>query len=292
MINTIGEDTRRRAQLCMLEILKEFKRACCVLGLHYFLDSGTLLGAVRHQGFIPWDDDIDVGMLRKEYDYFLEKAPEVLSDKYFLQTWYSDENYGLAFAKLRMKNTVYLEEGAKDTNAENGFYIDIFPYDEFPLSVKDRKCQGRRYDLLRRALLVKAGYTPWIMSSGPFRRGFKKVLYWPIIIFSAMHSRAKLISMYEEMCTMYNGENTGLLFEQAGASNYGKWVIPASCFSAFEELLFENEYFSVPKDYDVYLKAAYGDYMELPPENDRINRHRIIEIRFPTSEGMKNNDLI
>ena len=277
--------TLRKAQMCMLNILKEFRRVCELLNLSYFLDSGTLLGAVRHKGFIPWDDDLDVGMLRKDYDLFLEKAPSLLSKQYFLQTWYSDDSYSLAFAKIRIKDTVYLEEGAQNATTENGFFIDIFPYDVFPDSRAKRRWQGKRYDLYRRALMVKSGYKPWIMNSRGLRLIAKQIGYIPIFCYSAFYSRKRLINKYNKMCTKFNNEESCHLFEQAGASNYGKWVIPRSCFDSFVLLPFEDDFFLAPCDYDKYLKAAYGNYMDLPPEENRINRHRIIEIRFPEGEG-------
>ncbi len=272
--------TLRKVQLCQLEIAKEFRRVCTALGLRYFLDSGTLLGAVRHKGFIPWDDDLDVGMLRNDYERFLREAPAVLSAAFSLQTWKSDEHYGLAFAKLRMKHTVYIENAAQFSDAENGIYIDIFPYDSYPAAAAERRWQGMRYIVYRRAMLVKSGYTPWVMSTG-IKRLMKRIAYVPFEFFSVFFSRQQLINSYERACTRFNSVRTGYVYEQAGASKYGKWVIPDRCFIEFCELPFEGELFMCPKDYDTYLTAAYGDYMTLPPEDKRVNRHQIIRVEFP-----------
>ena len=129
--------------------------------------------------------------------------------------------------------------------------------------------------------MVKSGYTPWIMNSEGIGLLSKRVGYIPIRLYAAIHSRKCLIEKYEKMCTRFNDYKTGFLFEQAGASNYGKWVIPEECFSEFVLLPFEGEMFLCPKEYDKYLKSAYGDYMTLPPKDKRVNRHRIIKIVFP-----------
>ena len=276
----MDNETLRKVQLTLLDIAKELKRVCEVLGINYFLDSGTLLGAVRHQGFIPWDDDLDVGMLRKDYNLFLEKAPNILDNKYFLQSWYSDKDYGLAFAKIRMKDTKYIEEASQYSKAENGFYIDIFPYDTFPDAKHDQKWQGKQYAFLRRCILVKCGYTPWVMNALGAKKILKKMGYLPIQFYASLYDRNTLIKRYEEACTRFNGQNTGFLYEQAGSSNYGKWVVSENCLKEFLELKFEDDMFSCPKDYDSYLRSVYGDYMILPPEDKRINRHHILEIRF------------
>ena len=278
----MDNETLRKVQLCQLEIAKELRRVCNLLGTRYFLDSGTLLGAVRHAGFIPWDDDLDVGMLRADYERFIHEAPELLSPEFHLQTWHSDKNYGLAFAKLRLANSVYIENAAQFSKAENGIYIDIFPYDIYPDTPKERNWQRKRYNFYRHAMLVKSGYAPWINEVG-VKRLIKKTAYTIIGVLASTLGREQIIRKYERACTKYNNKKTGYVYEQAGASKYGKWVIPDGCFTEFCDLPFEGELFTCPKDYDAYLKAAYGDYMKLPPESERVNRHRIIRVEFPDS---------
>lgn len=142
----------RKVQIEQLELAKEIKRVCEILNIPYFLDAGTLLGAIRHEGFIPWDDDLDMGMLRSAYDKFLKEAPAVLGEEYFLQTWHSDLNYGLPFAKLRKNNTVYKEEAAQNSGAHCGFYVDIFPYDVYPED--ERKQQWQKRDMIYTDVLL------------------------------------------------------------------------------------------------------------------------------------------
>ncbi len=275
----MDQKTLRKVQLTLLEIAKEFKRVCNELNISYFLDSGTLLGAVRHKGFIPWDDDLDVGMLRNDYGFFLANANKVLSSDFELQSWYSDKNYGFPFAKIRMKDTLYIEQGAQLSKAKQGFYIDIFPYDVYPLKRGQRFFQGFAYDFYRRAIAVKTGYRQWEHAKGA-QRFLRRVGYLPIQAYALLHTKSAMISKYERKCTQYNSMQTGLLYEQAGASNYGGWVIPNECFETTIEIDFEGEKFSCPAGYDLYLRSAYGNYMELPPKEKRYNRHKIQTIKF------------
>ena len=126
----------RKVQLTQLEIAKEFKRICEENNLIYMMESGTLLGAVRHKGFIPWDDDLDMSMPRDDYEKFLSIANEIIDPKYEIVNWREESAYAHPFCKIIKKNTVYKEEkdGAKDS--KNGIYIDIFPYDVYPDDLK------------------------------------------------------------------------------------------------------------------------------------------------------------
>lgn len=101
-------DVLRRVQLIELEIAKEVKRVCDENGIRYFLYRGTFLGAVRHKGFIPWDDDMDIGMLRSDYEKFCRIAPQKLDKAYCFQNWHTDQNYALPFGKVRKRNTVFV----------------------------------------------------------------------------------------------------------------------------------------------------------------------------------------
>ena len=123
----------RKAQLLMLKILKEIHNICVKNNIKYFLSDGTLIGAIRHNGFIPWDDDLDIGMLREDYEKFCSIAQEELPEEFVLQTQKTDKGYGLQFGKVILKNTIWIEKVAKNTKRDySGLYIDIFPYDKIP----------------------------------------------------------------------------------------------------------------------------------------------------------------
>ena len=140
----------------------EIKRVCEENDIRYFLSDGTFLGAVRHQGFIPWDDDMDMGMLRADYEKFCRVAPTALKPEYCLETWDLDAGYGLPFAKVMKRNTVYLE-GKKNTKMrEKGFYVDIFPFDNAPAGQEAQRALVRKLMPMARMMLMKCGYQPWM----------------------------------------------------------------------------------------------------------------------------------
>ena len=117
-----------KVQPILLDMVKEISRVCEENGIRYFLYRGTFLGAVRHRGFIPWDDDMDVAMPRKDYEKFCRIAPEKLGNQYCFQNWHTDDAYAHPFGKVRKRGTVYVEAKCHRL-PENGFYVDIYPLD-------------------------------------------------------------------------------------------------------------------------------------------------------------------
>ena len=269
----------REIQLIQLEMAKEVKRICENNHIKYFLDAGTLIGAVRHEGFIPWDDDLDIGMLREEYEKFIVIAPSELREIYVLQTW-SDVGYALPFAKIRKKNTIYKEINSKDTVGDCGIFIDIFPFDMYPKQKRERLIQGMYMEFWKKVLLMKDGYTPWLGTDNFVKRDIKKLIYKFIHLITISIPKKEIIKQYKEVAMRYN-EYKGLdTYNQASDGRYGNWLVSKEWLSDTCELSFEGELFLCPCEYHQYLTKIYGDYMRLPPENEREDRHGIIEVRY------------
>lgn len=264
-------------QAIMLEMTKEFARICDKYHLKYWLDGGTCLGAVRHNGFIPWDDDVDVGMLRRDYDVFMKVAQKELGDKYFLQTWWTDEGYGLPYAKIRKNNTLYVEAGAKDVNANQGIFIDVFAYDKFPKEIENQKKIDYVVKITRRLILMKCNYTPWHNSEGI---NFKKwLMYLPLRIYAHFFSKSFLKKKYDFATQIANASDSNLVY--LSGYNTGKDMpMNIKIFKHVIKHKFEDSEFYIPAMYDEFLTTIYGDYMTPPPQDKRGNQHNVLHLKL------------
>lgn len=262
----------KKIQSLQLKIAKEFKRICDNYNISYSLSGGTLLGAVRHSGFIPWDDDFDVEMLRSEYERFLRIAPRELGSEYFLETWKTDKHYSLPYAKLMLKGTIYSEKATEHVNIKKGIFIDIFVADFISDKSWLKKVQCNICDKLFVILCDKNRY-----QNGSFRKGLKKICYDLASSLIPLTCLKKLLKFFMTIFNKTTAKDTSLFGSCYGSK---KEIKSKDFYYNLKEYIFENTNFTGFADYDTYLRSLYGNYMEFPPEKERYNRHSIIKIDF------------
>lgn len=254
--------TMEEHQQALYVLLCEFDRVCRQLDIPYFLYAGTLLGSVRHAGFIPWDDDLDVIMLRKDYERFFREAPGILDTEHFyLQQEFSD-HWPMFFSKLRLNETACLEKYyPKDTESHQGIYIDVFPCDNAYESLLGRKLQ-----------FVSSKV---VIAKGLYKRGFetdnwKKKLLMQVCRFVPGGVFHRIVRGPAKTGTYVHGF-------LGGASKFSKSVYPAACFAGIEQSPFETGMYPIPAGYDELLKILYGDYMRIPSEEERkCKKHTVL----------------
>lgn len=274
--------THQAHQQALVSILREFDRVCKALEIPYILFAGTMLGAVRHQGFVPWDDDVDVMMLREDYDRFLREADTVLDrEKFFLQKEFS-EHWPLFFSKLRMNGTTCLEKyHPKDPEIHQGIYMDIFPCDAAFGSELGRKLQFLASKVVIAKALDKRGYDT---------DSKKKKLFIGLCRLLPMKPFLRL--------TRGGSKESGVVHSfLGGASGYDKNVYPKRYFQERTQARFEGADYPISAGYDELLRTMYGDYMRIPPPEQRVCKQHAILIDLERSyeeysgyrDGMKFN---
>lgn len=271
----LNNEDLRHLQRCELIISNEIKRICEANNIRYFMVAGTVLGTVRHSGFIPWDDDMDFGMERTEYERFCHVCETSLGSEFVLQTWDTDPDYPFSFGKVRLKNTKVKELFASSSaTRENGIFVDVFPFDNAPDDLDKRKKQEKMYFFYRRALWIKKGYGKNVLTQG-FKQKFK---YYAFLLLCGFIPYRMLKKAFNRSIQKYNNENTKRLVFDAPYS-YEKNCVDRELIIDLIDGDFEEYSFPMPSNYQSYLNHLYGDYMKLPTPNER-HSHDILEVDF------------
>lgn len=269
------EELLKKIHETQLEIAVEVKRICIKNNINYSLIAGSLLGAVRHTGFIPWDDDLDIGMLREDYNKFIVACKTDLNNKYFLQTWDTDSDFPLPIAKIRKKGTRYIERNSSKSNHHHGIFIDIFPFDNIPNNNRKKRIQDLKTYVLKRVLIVKNNYIIFNENEK-----FKIIIYYIFKTFTIFLSKDKIKKELYRIMTMYNFQQTDEITTFGGAYGYKKESIKIAWFNDLREIYFEGEEWLSLANPENYLTHFYGDFRTPVPEHKRYNRHNIIDINF------------
>ena len=273
MYREFDQESLKKLHKVHLEILDKFVQICENHNFTYSLAYGTLLGAVRHQGFIPWDDDLDVFMPRKDYEEFLKIAQEELGDKFYLDCFDANSDYYLQFAKIKKNNTIFLEESIKHLNNHKGIFIDVFPLDNL-------------YDNIKRSH-IDAIFIKSITNAVNLKNkiGKLKNARHPILVtFLRAFSKKTLMKMQKWLSTKNTNNNSKYVTCFYSVYPFQKEIFKRDDLFPTTTLKFEGKDYKVFKEYDKILTHVYGNYMELPPKEKRVN-HMPLKLDFGDNQN-------
>ena len=263
MMIKVSDEERKKIQL---SILKEIKNICEKENITYYLAYGTLLGAVRHKGFIPWDDDIDIMMPRKDYDRFIHLTKNNAFEVISIET---NNKYIYSFAKAVDYNTKLVVEGIR-CSLQMGVYVDIFPIDNVGNSYKEGK-QFFKSNSILFGLSVASNWNKYIKGRTDNKK--RNLLRFLSFCLSRVVPQVWIHEKYNK--SISRRKKLKDKYVAVCMSPYGiKEIMPVSVYSNPKQISFEGELFNVPNKYDCYLKKIYGDYMTPPPPEKRVNIHK------------------
>lgn len=277
MLTAEEKDGLRRAQL---ELLAEFDRVCTAQGLDYFALYGTLLGAVRHGGFIPWDDDLDVGMLRADFNRLTEVIEDEVDDPYMFQTVRTDSHYGCMFGKLRMNETLCVDRISYGSPQHGGIFIDVFPIDAKASRPVARFEQRMMRYVGFRLLYLKAGYlfmggtsVPSRIVQAVARTLVRCVPRRLIIALTERHTRLGGVTPPAEFVSLFGA----YVFDRDTID--ARWIFPLT------RLPFEDVTIPAFADSEAYLTQVYGNFRQPPPPDQQVGVHEIVELDLGGNAG-------
>ena len=265
-----------KLKLAQLEIMDEVHRLCEENGIEYCLIAGSALGAVRHGGIIPWDFDIDVGMRRAEYERFREVCLTGLSERFIYRDFRNTPQYSRPHALICIKGTRLTTRFDKfNTGYENyGISLDIFPLDAAPASPERQRAQECEI------LAVKARHAHKLAYLYDAKRikGFVKKMRGRMMFWTTLD---KINAEYDRVLRQYDGQAEEYLGSFTSPYRYAKECMPAAVYGKPIPASFEGRTYYIPEQADAYLTQLYGNYMELPPEEEREkNRTYFEEVTF------------
>ncbi len=279
---TLSDEQLHQVQQIALEAVRDIISVCNELNSNYHLTGGSALGAVRHQGFIPWDDDVDIDIARKDLDAFLREFSRRFGDKYWIHGPHSEDAHCVRCYQIRRKNTVF--RGCADpSSSESGIAVDLPVMENTFDNALLRQVHGffslalglvvscRRFYMNRDYLLELAADAPEIRKK--FR---KKVAIGAVFSFASLRFWTGLYDRWNALC---RNENSRYVTVPTGRKHFFGELYLRSGFAESTAGIFEGMKVRIPKDWDGYLRHMYGDYMTLPPEEKR-ERHLLAEFRI------------
>lgn len=259
----------------LVEILDYVVDICEKNGFQYCLLYGTALGAHRHRGFIPWDDDLDIGMPRKDYEKFIDYMKKNPSKLFSLQDESNEINWFLTFCKVRKNNTVFIETMSDGLYSNNGLYIDVFPLDYIDKNSGVFSWKRKYINYFKHVLKIQACPKLFLEKEGRIKYIIDRILSFPAYLFS----NKKLINYVNHLMISKMDESEMSFVVQYDESSQAA-VMEKEIYLPFKKCEFEGKYYNVPNNIQEYLKRQYGDnYMQLPPVEQRMT-HKPIKIQL------------
>ena len=279
-------ETLKKIQSIELSIFKDFKEVCDKNSIVYFGLAGTGIGALRHGGFIPWDDDIDVGLLRKDYDKIIEIFKRDFSDKYTIVNGDEFSNYPLMTTRIVLNGSKFIEEPLKNIDCPLGIFLDVYAFDCAAADEKKRKKQALGAWIFSKLLILK--HIPFPVL--PYTGIKKKIAHcitacaWAFLnVFCISHKW--LYNKCKSISCRYNDTDTGFYGYFCDTAMFSNFFEKEDLFPVREEN-FEDTVMCFPKNLEKSLTTMFGDYMQLPPPEKRKNHYPHI-LEFPEEEVLK-----
>jgi lipopolysaccharide cholinephosphotransferase len=267
------------AHRILLDLLVEFHKFCLENDLKYYIIGGTLLGAVRHKGFIPWDIDADVAMPRGDYNKLLSIISNFPS-KYYIQNIDTEKNFHTPKTKILVLGAKKDNPGNYVISAKTGLNLDIFPLDVPPSDANKRKIQRLKIKFFKFILILKLKMQAKPKSiKGKIKhvlRRFARIILLPI-------SNRVIIDSMTKIMTAYNNTDKGYLCSMSSHYDYNKQVMKDDIYGIGQEIEFEGKILIAPDKVHEYLVKIYGDYMKLPPEEKRKAMYENLELKLDDS---------
>lgn len=275
------KETIDRIQQIEFDIMQQIDSICRAHNLTYFAIGGSVLGAVRHQGFIPWDDDIDIGMPRKDYEEFLKYASEELPKGYFLQTFFTEKKSPFYFAKVRKDNTKFVEYYLRDLDIHQGLFVDIFPFDNVPVNETTKKIHYKLCRIANQLYLSKSLTT---VASSRFERkeNYKTFIRRILHIFLIPVPKTLLFNILDKCVRLFNKKDC----KEISHIVRKRLRVNLEDLYPITYLPFGKMQMPVPNNYDAYLTQQYGDYKNPPVKNKRYG-HLPYNIEFDSQEELE-----
>lgn len=265
----------------MLSILDDVVKVCEKHHICYMLSGGTMLGAARHHGFIPWDDDLDLIIPRKECKKFIEMFQKEMGDQYIIQTPQSDQHSNTGIIKIKKKNTTFIEVLDINVPIHKGIFIDIFPLENVPNSLVFRVLHGFIFNVLKFIVMSCSMY----QYRHPLIKNFVKNsmianINYQIKMFLGLlfsfFTPNKWTKIMDAWVSRFMTKNTKFVALPYGRKHYFGEIFRKQCFFPVSEISFEGRICNAPQNWDKYLKNLYGNYMHPLPENKR-EKHLIVD---------------